>query len=183
MKICIFGSSFNPPHNGHVQIVEYLQNMEFDKIMIVPTGKPNHKKIGISDYHRIQLINIFRDICNVDVSMHEIENKFEYTFQSLQYLNFSESDRIYFALGYDSVNTLETWDYFPELAQMLTFVIFKRPGIELNVEVLKKIKYHLVETEIADISSTKLREKINNKLVPTEIYNYIVENNLYSKEE
>lgn len=180
MKICIFGSSFNPPHIGHVQIVEGLKQLGFDKILVVPTGNPNHKKIEISTEDRLDLITEFVKLCDVDVSMHEIENNFEYTVESLDYLNFSAEDEVFFAIGSDSVNSLPTWDYFDRLKTMVTFVVIDRPGIEMDPKVLEQINYVYLDTKTADISSSSLRKDINPKFIPEEVYQIICERNLYN---
>jgi nicotinate-nucleotide adenylyltransferase len=45
-KIAIFGSAFNPPHNGHLKIVsKALDFFKFDRVFIIPTGKPPHKNV------------------------------------------------------------------------------------------------------------------------------------------
>ena len=45
-KIAIFGSTFNPPHIGHLEIVsKALDFFNFDKVFIVPTGNPPHKNV------------------------------------------------------------------------------------------------------------------------------------------
>lgn len=181
MRICIFGSSFNPPHLAHLQIVEGLKQLEFDKVLIVPTGNPNYKQIEISTEHRIELVKAFAALVDVEVSLHEIENQFAYTVESLDYMNFKKVDQIYFAVGSDSVNSLPTWDYFERLKEMVTFVVIKRPGIELDSQVLAQIKYINLEIETADISSSQLRAKIDSNYIPKPIYNLICKYNLYSK--
>lgn len=181
MKICIFGSSFNPPHIAHMQIVEGLKTMNFDQILIVPTGNPNHKKIEITTDQRLALINEFVQICDVDVSFHEIENKFAYTVESLEFLNFDSGVEIYFAIGSDSVNSLPSWDYYERLKEMVTFVVIKRPGIEIDQRVLKQINYVELEIETADISSSQLRANLDRAYIPKSIYNIICEKQLYLK--
>lgn len=179
MKICIFGSSFNPPHIGHLQIVAGLKQMDFDQILIVPTGNPNHKKINITTEDRLALISEFSNLCNVEVSLHEIENQFEYTVESLEYLNFNSDVEIYFAIGSDSVNSLPTWDKFDRLKQMVTFVVVNRPGIPMSDEVLQQIKYVYLDIETTDVSSSQLRKQINPNMIPPEVYKIIAERNLY----
>lgn len=179
MKRCIFGSSFNPPHLAHQQIVEALKQLNFDQVLIVPTGNPNYKQIEISTSHRIELVEAFAKLCDVEVSFHEIENQFGYTVESLDYMNFDQADEIYFAVGSDSVNSLPTWDYFDRLKAMVTFVVIKRPGVELDQQVLNQIKYINLEIETADISSSQLRTKLDRQFIPEPVYDLIRQYNLY----
>lgn len=181
MKICLFGSSFNPPHLGHLQIVEGLKQMEFDQILIVPTGNPNHKQIEIATDDRLALITEFAKLCQVEVSLHEIENKFEYTVESLEYLNFDRDVQIYFTIGSDSVNTLPTWDQFERLSQMVTFVVVNRPGIEIDESVLAQINYIKLDIKTADISSSQLRAHIDPRYLPQPIYQTIIDRQLYNQ--
>lgn len=181
MKVCIFGSSFNPPHIAHLQIVEGLKAMDFDKVLIVPTGNPNHKKIEITTEQRLALIDEFAKLCQVEVSYHEIENEFAYTVESLDYLNFGQDVQIYFAIGGDSVNTLPSWDYFERLKAMVTFVVIKRPGTPLDETVLEQIDYLDLEIETADISSSQLRANLDSEYIPASIYKIIKNKQMYSK--
>ena len=39
MKLGIFGGSFNPIHNAHIKLCEYvIEKTVVDKILLVPTG-------------------------------------------------------------------------------------------------------------------------------------------------
>lgn len=180
MKICIFGSSFNPPHIAHMQIVEGLKKMNFDQLLLMPTGLPNHKKIDITNEDRVLLVEAFGKLCDVQVTYHEIENNFRYTVESLQFLNFPKDVEIYFTIGSDSVNTLLTWDFFDELKELVTFVVVKRPGVAMNQEILKQIKYLPLEIETTDISSTKLRADATSEYIPKPIFDIIISKHLYN---
>ncbi|WOO89401.1 nicotinate-nicotinamide nucleotide adenylyltransferase [Mollicutes bacterium LVI A0078] len=181
MKICLFGSSFNPPHIAHKQIVEGLKELGFDQVVIIPTGNPNHKKINITNTERMMLVAAFAKECDVDVSYHEVENEFAYTVESLDYLNFKDSDQVYLTIGGDSVNTLPTWDYFENLKSRVTFVIVDRPGVILDRDVLAQIDYIQLDIETTDVSSTELRNNLNPKLLPTLVYETIVDNGIVLK--
>ncbi len=182
MKVCIFGSSFNPPHNAHLEIVKGLQAMNFDRLLIVPTGNPNHKKIEISDEDRIKLVTAFCHLANVEYSLHEIENEFEYTLQSIDYLNFDQADQIFFAIGSDSLNNLRSWDYYEKLRMRLNFVIINRPGLELDQSILDEINYQILDVNTSDISSTQLRNNISEQYIPSPVFKLIKKLGLYSQE-
>ncbi len=181
MKICLFGSSFNPPHLAHAQIIEGLKGANFDRLIIVPTGTPNHKQIKIDETKRRELLACFAKEMDVEISFHEVDNKFAYTAQSLDFLDFSTDDKVYFAIGYDSVNTLPSWDHFERLQKMLTFVIIKRPGVVVDEQVLAQIDYQMLDIKTADVSSTQLRLKLDEQLLTPKVYEKIQELKLYMK--
>lgn len=180
MKICIFGSSFNPPHIAHGEIVCKLKEMKFDRLLVVPTGNPNHKKLEISTNDRVALVDAFAKQYDVEVSYHEIENNFEYTVESLHYLDFPKDDQIFFTIGGDSVNDLPSWDFFNQLKAMVTFIIFNRSDIKLDDNILAQINYTLVDFIPTDVSSTKLRSEIDQSLIPELVYEQIKKRGLYN---
>ncbi len=46
-KIGVFGGTFNPPHNGHIYLVnEVTDRLGLDKVLIVPSCVPPHKIPG-----------------------------------------------------------------------------------------------------------------------------------------
>lgn len=60
MKIGIFGGSFSPIHNGHLQIAEdCLIEMGLDKIIFLPNSKPPHKNVEkFSFENRVKMLKL-----------------------------------------------------------------------------------------------------------------------------
>ena len=56
MKIGIYVGSFNPPHKGHIKIVNHLINNYLDKVIIIPTGNYWDKLDLVSINDRINMI-------------------------------------------------------------------------------------------------------------------------------
>ena len=45
MKIGLLGGTFNPIHNGHLIIAEYVREYySLDKIIFIPVGIPSHRE-------------------------------------------------------------------------------------------------------------------------------------------
>ncbi|MFV0247317.1 MAG: nicotinate-nicotinamide nucleotide adenylyltransferase [Mycoplasmatales bacterium] len=178
MNVCIFGTSLNPPHISHSLILKELMSMNYDKVILLPTGIPNHKTISISDTHRKNMANILGTKYGVEVSLFEIENKIDYTYKTLQHF-FKEYDQITLVIGADSLNTLKEWDYYDLFYNKIKFIIINRPGYNLEQDILKEIDYKLLDLSTVDISSTELRKNIIKEDLDIEIYDYIIKNNLY----
>ena len=60
MKLCIFAGTFNPIHNAHLAMAQYvLDNFEFDKILFIPAYKPPHKDYDDSmSFHRLEMVKL-----------------------------------------------------------------------------------------------------------------------------
>jgi len=71
-RIGIYGGSFAPPHNGHVRAAQaFLDAIEPDLLLIVPSARPPHKQLsdGASDADRLAMARLaFSDIGQAVVS-------------------------------------------------------------------------------------------------------------------
>ena len=69
MKIALYLGSFNPFHNGHLEVVKIaLNDFKMDKVIIVPTMQNPWKEEKVLDIDkRIKIINISVDSSNVVV--------------------------------------------------------------------------------------------------------------------
>ena len=78
MKVAIFGGSFNPVHNEHINIVlAAKESLKLDKIIIMPSYVTPNKTCAsfASASERLQMCKIaFSGIENVEVSNFELEN-------------------------------------------------------------------------------------------------------------
>ena len=46
MKLCVFCGTFNPIHNVHLALANYIKtHFKFDTILFIPAYKPPHKHI------------------------------------------------------------------------------------------------------------------------------------------
>jgi len=91
MKIIVFGGTFDPIHNAHLNIVHHvLTNGICDQVLIIPAWIPPHKNIKkITPYEiRRQMIEASVNDCrNVFISDIEKENKDKsYTVKTLSVL-------------------------------------------------------------------------------------------------
>ena len=60
MKIGFFGGTFNPPHNGHINLARHWSDrLSLDKFLIIPTGTPPHKEQSdVSGEMRLEMCSI-----------------------------------------------------------------------------------------------------------------------------
>lgn len=187
MKIGIYGGSFNPVHNGHLNIVKYILNqLKLDKIIVIPVGKPSHRADNLeSAASRIEMCRAaFENIHNVEVSEIEIaKDRTSYTINTLKKIIqiYGSKNEFYEIIGEDSAFHFKEWKNYEEILQLSKVVVLRRKGYIGEIQHENMI---YLESPFFNISSTEIREKIKNKiditnLVPKKVKKIIEENNLY----
>lgn len=97
-RIGILGGTFNPIHNGHIQMAKYSHDVaKLDKVILMPTFVPPHKESAnlVSCEHRLNMCRLASaELPYAEVSDFEIklEGK-SYTYRTLQLLKKSKRKR------------------------------------------------------------------------------------------
>lgn len=193
MRLIIFGGTFDPPHNGHVEILNSLKHYEDDRIIVLPNYLPPHKSANATSQDRLNMCRLaFPDY---EISDYEINKGGKsYTYQTLQYFKDQynlDQDSLLYVIGADSMRDLKTWNSPQKLAELATFYVIKRPHYQntgQDIEEFKKLyggKIILSDIIGQDISSTEIRlrnafDSIDD-FVPKDVAQYIKQNCLYNR--
>ena len=186
MKIGIYGGSFNPVHNGHLKVAEWiLDRVKLDKIIWVPLYKPYHKEISdLEDSeHRYNMLKLaLKNKKKYEISRVEIDEKIiSYTLDTLLKLKKQyPGNEFYEIIGGDSAETFHTWKDYKEILENAKVLVYSRRGHKVKITE----NMELIEAPYLDISSTLIREKVENNesifgLVPKAVEEYIYNNKLY----
>jgi len=201
-RIGIFGGTFNPIHMGHLIMAdEVCKRHHLSKIIFMPAYIPPHKYVDdlAEAQHRYEMIKAaIGKKSKFEVSGLEIirEGK-SYTIDTIQEIlnHYGEDSEIFLIMGADSLNELELWKEIKKLSQLCHFVIVNRPGFKTEasarlVEIIGStsildLERLRIEISPVDISSTNIRERVNDGveikgLVPECVEAYIKEHGLYS---
>ena len=171
MRIAIYGGSFNPMHIGHEKIVDYvLDNLNMDKIIIIPVGIPSHRENNLeqSDTRLKICKEIFKGNKKIEVSDIEIKSEGKsYTYDTLLKLMdlYGENNEFFEIIGEDSLKSLKTWKNYGELLKICKFIVFRRKddkNIQIDKEFLNNKNIIILENEYYDISSTEIRNMVKN---------------------
>ena len=171
MRIAIYGGSFNPMHIGHEKIVDYvLNNLNMDKIIIIPVGIPSHRENNLeqSDTRLKICKEIFKGNKKIEVSDIEIKGEGKsYTYDTLLKLMdlYGENNEFFEIIGEDSLKSLKTWKNYEELLKICKFIVFRRKddkSIQIDEEFLNNKNIIILENEYYDISSTEIRNMVKN---------------------
>lgn len=138
MKIGIFGGSFNPPHNGHVNSLTTVQKkMGFDTIYIIPNNQ-NPLKIpmdGPSNEHRLEMARLAFSTYGNAFQVSDIETKRggkSYTIDTInELLKSHKSSELYLIIGADNFEGLAEWKDYKKILELVNIVVTTRPGYQI----------------------------------------------------
>ncbi len=160
--IALFGGSFDPPHIGHVAIVEaMLKFKDVNRVVVMPTFLNPFKKLSHapSKLRLKWLREIFSEFKNVEVSSYEVDkNKKVSTIETITYL-LNAYQKIYLVIGADNLSSLHKWDSYEKLKKLVTIVVVPREGIEISRSFLQ------LNLDV-NISSSSLRSNMDIKKLP-----------------
>ena len=184
-KIGILGGTFNPIHNGHIQIAKRAKaQYGLDKVIFLTSGNPPHKtNVQILDA-KIRHIMVKRAICGIDgffASDWEV-NRTEYSYTEDALLHFKEvypEDELYFIIGGDSLRDFDKWHNPQGILKLCTLLVYDRLGGCVESDFAMEISGGKI-----DISSSSIREKIKNGEnadddMPGQVSEFIKRNHIY----
>ena len=183
-----FGGSFNPPTIAHLNILKFLTKKLNAEVLLVPNGDDYHyhdKKL-IDFNKRVDMLNLLvKDVNSVIIDKGESTRPFKGSVETLKYYHHP-----YFVIGADSLSFITTWIDAKKLIRQNKFIVFNRPGYNID-EIFKSdrllalYRHHfiIVNYELGNASSTEFKKTFNDKLLTKEVYDYIVENELYKEDK
>ncbi len=189
MKIGLYFGSFNPIHNGHMAIANYMREFtDLDEVWFVISPqnpfKTNQKLLP--DYQRLELVNLaINDVNGFRSSNIEFNlPKPSYTIDTLAYLFDKYADKEFvLIMGSDNLVNFHKWKNFNEILRNHQIYIYPRPNTK-QVELLKHPNVKIYEAPLMEISSSFIRKSIKGKkdvpfFVPNKVWAYIKEMHFY----
>lgn len=196
IKVGIMGGTFDPIHIGHLILaMEAINYKNLDEVWFIPTGNPNFKQDkNVTDKKkRFEMVKIAtQDNKKFNVCDYEInKNGVTYSWETMKYLRENYDYDFYFIMGEDSLMSVETWENAEDFLKNTKILACIRrqeemSKLDIKIDDLKSKGYFVekIPTSFIDISSTKIREKVQTNqdfryFVPNQVFEYIVRNKLY----
>ena len=173
--------SFNPPHIGHIKVVNYLLGKGYvDKVLIVPTLAYWDKNDLASIQDRINMLSFF---ANDNVIIDTKHNECIYTYELVKEIEREyPKDNLSIIIGADNVVNLDKWKNYKELIKY-HFIIMNRDDIDVS-KYLNKMNGNftvLNNYPYINVSSTEIRNKLSSKYLDKRVLEYIKKNHLYNE--
>lgn len=199
--IGIMGGTFDPIHYGHLVTAETARDiLVLEKVVFVPSGRPPHKKnyVVTDPSHRLKMVEMaIKTNPYFEVSDTEIRRPgYSYTVDTVQEFHnyYGEKKKLFFITGADAILEILTWKEVERIFDYCSFIAATRPGVSLSDLEEFKTKFGsraeilLLEVPALAISSTDIRARVNKNrsiryLLPDEVREYIVEQQLYLNKE
>lgn len=165
IKTGIFGGSFNPIHNGHIQLARQLREAAgLDEVwLMVSPQNPLKEQAGLlADDLRLQMARqALADEPFIEVSDYEFHlPRPSYTWNTLQALKDDYPDREFVLLiGGDNWERFPRWYRADDIVSNYQIIVYPRRGSDIDQTSLPPT-VSVVEAELLDISSTDIRRRV-----------------------
>ncbi len=136
MFIGLLGGSFNPIHNGHLHIANYVYNtLALDRVIFIPTGDPPHKPATslASAQHRLKMAALATQACDffaVD-DREALSPTVSYSVDTVTHLKkeVPSGAELGFIIGLDAFLEFQSWKHAPHLLELCHMIVCSRPGV------------------------------------------------------
>lgn len=200
MKLLLFGGTFDPPHIGHLRILQNaIDTVLPDKVVVMPAGIPPHKQVSATPGElRLQMCRCFMPLFdNLQVSGLELHREGKsYTSNTVEFLQSQYPGAVIFlCIGSDMLLTFTAWHRWKWLLHNVVLVAQSRQ--KADEEAIQLVAHDLTKQgaticfakgQMIEVSSTDIREmaaegKDIGSLVPPSVHTIILQNHLYKRQE
>ncbi|MDX9747093.1 MAG: nicotinate (nicotinamide) nucleotide adenylyltransferase [Paludibacter sp.] len=190
MKIALYPGSFNPVHNGHIQLARSVveQHLADEVWLVISPHNPLKESALLQDeVHREAMICLALEgekglfASTVEFTMPRPSYTID-TIRELQRMN--PGDQYVLMIGSDNALIFNQWKEYQELLSIVEVYVYPRRGFSVSEALALYPKMRALNTPYYDISSTQLREWIRQGVdtsdwLHPDVQEYISVNHLY----
>lgn len=191
MNVGIFGGTFNPPHLGHLVVIDSVQDQQhFERILFTPSASPPHKSDPVlaAAADRLEMTRLaIAESSKFEVSDIEVKRGGRsYTIDTLEAMSLLYPDaQLSLIIGADNFLEFEAWKSVQEIFSRAEVIVMNRQGFSVQParhEFMRMVKF--INVPNIGISSSDIRRRLKlgrsiRYLVPAEVERYIQRKGLY----
>lgn len=190
MKIGIFGGSFDPVHNGHVELARYArEHAGLDEVWLMVSPRNPLKPQGpvATDEERLKMALLATEgIAGVEVSDFEFSLPVpSYTYLTLEKLSESYPEHTFrLIIGEDNWENFDKWRNPDEIIRRFHPIVYPRGEERDGKKTCDDRITFLPEAPLMEVSSTEVRDRIKKgesveELLDQRVQEFISQKNLY----
>jgi nicotinate-nucleotide adenylyltransferase len=194
MKIGIFGGTFDPPHDGHLNAVKASkETLELDRVIVVPAFASPFKRYNKITEPELRLrmcelafTESYMTVSDFEVSRGEVT----YTIDTVKHFkSLYPDDELRLIIGTDAFLSFDCWKSYKEIFKLCEIAVTARTALDMGY-ILDKFKFLLqygdidmVKINPINISSTQIRNNYNEhkEHIPEAVREFIKSQNLYEE--
>ena len=182
-KIALFGTSADPPTNGHKIILEELSKI-YSLTITYASDNPKKKHKEDILIRSLLLKTLIEDLDNPKIIFNQTISS-QWAIESIKNCkSIYELNNLDFVIGSDLISDIFTWKNFEEIIEEVCFLIIEREGYPIRSNTLKilkdyNVKFMISKLKIPNISSSMVRLNTNYSDLPKSLLDIIKKNNLY----
>ncbi len=186
-RVCLFGGTFDPIHQAHLQIAdEARKHFCLDRVIFIPAAHPPHKNVqGLTPFeHRFAMVErACEPYPDFFVSRMEEGLQRSYTVNTLERFRskMDPNENLFFLIGADAFDDLQSWHRWRDVVRMTKFIVASRPGEDYRVP--EGIEVFRLDGLDLPVASTTIRARLAlgdpTPELPTPVRAYIAEHCLY----
>lgn len=188
-RLGVLGGTFDPIHVGHLNAAEQVrQACRLDGVIFVPAGDPYQKPVpGATVADRVAMTELaIADHPNFSLSRVDVDRDGPtYTVDTLADLErVHPGAEFWVIIGVDALAGFGTWREPERITELARLAVMARPGVEFVNPGVPLERLILVETELVDVSSTQIRDRVRaglpiDGMVTPAVAQYIERQRLY----
>jgi nicotinate-nucleotide adenylyltransferase len=163
----VLGGTFDPPHIGHLVVAQdVIEQLELDRLLVVPAGEPPHRETVLPAELRFRLVSeCFQGDSRFEVSRVELERTGpSFTVDTLRWIQETRDPEVlYCVIGVDQLRVIDTWSRYEEIPRLARLAVMARGGEppSLSEAVLP---FETVPVTRVDVSGSEIRRRLREGL-------------------
>jgi nicotinate-nucleotide adenylyltransferase len=174
VTVALFGGAFDPPHVGHVALLEAArERFSPDEVRVFVVADPGHKEVAADAPSRLRLAQAAFPDADVELDDHA------YTVDMLRDLELEDP---LFLIGADEWRDFATWKEPDEVLRLARLAVGTRAGVENHEDTPERVTFFQFDSP--PVSSREIRTRVArgvpiDGLVPPAVADLIWDSGVY----